>query len=249
MHAVGSVAGRSGAHPFQRGAVTAWRDDGEACVGPQRNQLVWIDTQGWKALRDREWDTEAGSLLAHWCEQQLPLVVACDHGQTPAGHLRVGLPAPLRWSRRRLALEVARERVRMTGHFPALTDTASVLCWDRSAHELAERLSAVGTITRVYGSFGWQVLSGEACARDESDIDLLLEVCDAATARAALPLLLQAQLHRRIDGEFVFPGGEAVAWREFERADAGQARHVLLKSRAGVRLVSFVDCREFTQGA
>ena len=61
MHAVGSVAGRSGAHPFQRGAVTAWRDDGEACVGPQRNQLVWIDTQGWKALRDREWDTEAGS--------------------------------------------------------------------------------------------------------------------------------------------------------------------------------------------
>ena len=236
--------------PRRRRCRTRWPapgcSGGRACRAgmkplprPHRNQLVRIDDRAWRELRDAGWDAEPRSLLAYWSEHRLPLVVARDRGDAAAGQLCVGLPAPLRWSRRRLALSVRWDCVQMTGAFPTLVQVARALRWGRAAIELAQSLSACEAVARVYGAHGWQVLSGETCLRPGSDIDLIVEVDDTDTAHAVLPVLQRARLHRCIDGEFVFPDGEALAWREFERAAAGKADRVLLKSRSGARLVGF----------
>jgi phosphoribosyl-dephospho-CoA transferase len=211
---------------------------------PHRNQLVWVDDRAWRELHDADWDAEARSLLAHWRTRRLPLVVTCDRTEAAAGQLSLGLPAPRRWSRRRMALSVGVDRLQMTGTFPTLLQVARAMRWGTAATRVAHELRACGGVARVYGSHGWQVLSGEACTRPGSDIDLIVEVDGPAAARAALGVLSRARLHRRIDGEFAFPDGVGLAWREFGRACAGEADRVLLKSRSGARLVGFDEwCR------
>jgi phosphoribosyl-dephospho-CoA transferase len=129
--------------------------------------------------------------------------------------------------------------VQTTGTFPTLVQVAGAMTWDTAAIELARGLHALGAVPRVYGGYGWQVLSGEAYVHPGSDLDLLIEVADIGAARAALPLLQQARLPCRLDGEFVFPDGDAVAWRELASAARGTADRVLVKSRSGARLVGF----------
>jgi phosphoribosyl-dephospho-CoA transferase len=206
---------------------------------PHRNQLVWVDERGWRELRAADWDAEARSLLAHWSAQRLPLVVARDRVGTAPGQLCVGLPAPLRWSRRRLALAVAWDHVQRTGTFPTLVRAARAMRSEIAAIGLASRLSACGAVARVYGGYGWQALSGEAYVHAGSDLDLLIEVDDIDAACASLPLLQQARPGCRIDGEFLFPDGDALAWRELASALSGSAERVLVKSRGGARLVGF----------
>lgn len=206
-------------------------------VPPQRNRLVWLNAGGWRAVRSGTWDDAACELLAHWQARGLPLVVA--RRRSGAAGLSLGLPAPNRWSRRRLALQAPAGNVCATGSFPTLLEAALGLQWGAAAVALAQRLAGCGVTARVYGSHGWELLSGEPCTVATSDIDLSLEAAGPDAARAALAVLRPARLHRRLDGEFVFPGGAALAWREFEQACDGRVGRVLLKDDAGAQLVDF----------
>lgn len=202
---------------------------------PARNQWVALSDAAWQGLAATAPDAQARDIVAHWRARGLPLVVCTQPPGLDPGTLAVGLPAPLRWSRRRLALQVPRHQVLRQGEFPPL---ATVLL-DDASQALAQALAAVATGTRVYGSHGWQALTGEPYVHAASDIDLQIQVPGFAAACQALPLLQQARLPGRLDGEFVFPQGQAIAWRECAHLLHAEqpAVQVLVKSLDGPRLM------------
>jgi Phosphoribosyl-dephospho-CoA transferase MdcG C-terminal domain len=90
----------------------------------------------------------------------------------------------------------------------------------------------------MYGSYGWQLLSGfdHVCAG--SDIDLWLSVSDRAQADAAGVCLqsFSGELPR-LDGELMFDDGTAVAWRKWLAWRAGRVQSLLVKRIDGSALV------------
>lgn len=206
-----------------------------------RHQLAWLTPAGWARLIDADWDDEARDCVRHWAARPLPLVVT----RQPAGPaqpegIHLGLPAPGRWQRRRLALSVAPSEVSYFDEFPLAAQLARLLPagvrgeWQR----LCAGLLALGAPARVHGSFGWQQLTGLDHLRAGSDIDLWIAVDDAGQADAVVRLLQSFGGRRlRIDGELVFAGGDAVAWREWLAWRAGQAKAVLVKRLDGVALL------------
>jgi phosphoribosyl-dephospho-CoA transferase len=134
---------------------------------------------------------------------------------------------------------VAPDALQTRGAFPTLLEVAREQPWGPAARPLWQGLAAIGAVTRVHGSHGWQHLSGEAYLHEASDLDLGIELPDAVAARAAVALLGSARLPRRIDGELVFPGGDAVAWREFARALQQPGGRLLVKRLRQVQLVEW----------
>jgi phosphoribosyl-dephospho-CoA transferase len=208
-----------------------------------RHQLVWLTDAGWRDVLARGWDTQAQDCLQHWAQARLPLVVTQQKvdGPARAGGLALGLAAPCRWQRRRIALRVQRTAVAGFDEFPHALDVQALLSpSDRPAWaRLMRSLGAAGATPRVYGSHGWQLVSGLPCLRPGSDIDLWLAVEDARQADAAAERLLAfpAAGAPRLDGELVFPGGLAFAWREWLRWRIGQCRSVLAKTLHGPRVM------------
>lgn len=205
-----------------------------------RHQLARLTEAGWAHALEGDWDETARACLSHWAAQGLPLVVTRQCAQAAArGTIALGLPAPTRWERRRLALQVARESVAYFDEFPAAWSLARLLPasvraeWQR----LCTSLVALGAAARVHGSYGWQHLTGLDHVRAGSDIDLSLSVADAAHADAVVGGLQSFRCTRvRLDGELVFPHGAAVSWREWQAWRRGASRSVLVKRLDGVAL-------------
>ena len=161
----------------------------------------------------------------------------------PAGDdtIALGLPAPGRWGRRRLAISVPRCDVLYFDEFPLADELLRVLpasarpAW----RTLCAGLRAVNADARVYGSHGWQLLSGLDHVRAGSDIDLWLSVSDEAQADAAAGCLQSASdALPRLDGELMFDDdGAAVAWREWLAWRAGRVKSLLVKTLVGRTVV------------
>jgi len=109
----------------------------------------------------------------------------------------------------------------------------------RSAwRDLCAGLHAVGAAPRVYGSYGWQLLTGLDHVRAGSDIDLWLPVADAEHADAVAGRLQRFEADGpRLDGELVFGDGAAVAWREWLAWRVGRVNGLLVKTLDGCSLV------------
>lgn len=205
-----------------------------------RHQIVWLGESGWSKVQDRDWDVHARDCLAYWAAQRLPLVVTRQGCLADKESIALGLPAPGRWNRRRLALRVAHSDVLYFDEFPLAEKVLGLVpAPTRSAWRgLCSNLKAIGVNARVYGSYGWQLLSGLDHVRAGSDIDLWLPVSDADQAdavAACLQSFLSEQL--RLDGELMFSGGEAVAWREWLAWRAGRVKGMLVKTLDGSSLV------------
>ena len=121
----------------------------------RKHRLVRLTGDGWASVLARVWDAPARHCLAHWAAHGLPLVVT---RQSPgAGDLiALGLPAPTRWERRRIALHVPRGSVACFEEFPELGE---VLPWlpqpaRAAACRLQDGLGACGAQARIYGSYG-----------------------------------------------------------------------------------------------
>jgi len=203
----------------------------------RRHQLAHLSIDGWTAVLSRPWDAEARACLDHWASHRLPLVVTRQ--LAPEAGIALGLPAPTTWSRRRLALQVPRTAIVCFGEFPRAAEIQPLLphrmrpAW----RALTTELAALGAPARVYGSFGWQQLSGLPYLRAGSDLDLWIAVDDDAHADAVSACLLRFAPQRpRLDGELIFSDGSAVHWREWQAWRAGQTRHVLVKRVHGAVL-------------
>jgi phosphoribosyl-dephospho-CoA transferase len=204
-----------------------------------RHQLVHLNAAGWAAVQQRPWDDEARACLAHWAAQRLPLVVTQQRDGVSDDWIALGLPAPLQWQRRRLALQVTMRGVLYFDEFPRAAEVTGLLpprvrgAWQT----LLKMLAALGVVPRVYGSFGWQRLTRLTYLHADSDLDLRLPVDDAAMADAVTAALHAAPFAMpRLDGEIVFPDDSAVAWREWRLWRERRADRVLVKRLRGVAM-------------
>ena len=203
-----------------------------------RQQLLRLTSQGWSRVLATPCEDATRPCLALWAAQGFPLVVT----RQPASGgdaIAVGLPAPARFRRRRIALSVAPEDVLFLDEFPPaeavtrLLPRAAVAPW----RALVATLALDGCRARVYGGFGWQAITRLPYVHAGSDLDLLLPVAGAAEADEVARLLAAAAWDGpRLDGELLWPDGAAIAWREWRDHRQGRAARVLVKRLRGVAL-------------
>lgn len=201
-----------------------------------RHQLVRLSDAGWRRILDRPWDVPARACVAHWAARRLPLVVTQQRSELVVdGELALGLAAPLCWQRQRIALCVDHRHVAAFDEFPRVDELALGSAWTR----LCTALAALGATTRVYGSHGWQRLSGLAYVHARSDVDLWTSVGDDEHADAVSAALetFDSPHAPRLDGELLLPDGRAFAWREWRAWRAGRTRAILAKTSSGASLV------------
>jgi len=211
-----------------------------------RHQLAWITREGWRRICDRNWDATARSCLHDWATHQLPLVVtqrrvAFGDG---ADRIAMGLAAPARWDRRRIAIAVPRGDVLRLGEFPAIEDIAFLLPRELHAEwtRLCARLRSLGVAAHVYGSYGWQALTRLDHLHARSDVDVWIGVASARQADAAAATLRGfTSPALKVDGELVFEDGTATAWREWLAWRAGATSALLVKTIDGSALKCSID--------
>ncbi len=217
-----------------------------------RHQLVWLDEYAWHRVLAQASSTAPGlpapspqvqDCLAHWAQQAWPLVVTRQSAESavraPDGVLALGLAAPARWGRQPISVAASWPDVARQGAFPPAADigpdlpAAARAGWQR----LCQGLARLGLPARVFGSYGWQRLTGMNYVHAASDVDLLIEAGTAAQADQAAALLRAAEAGPvRVDGELAFADGAAVAWREWLRFRAGQTDRILVKRLTGATL-------------
>ena len=100
---------------------------------------------------------------------------------------------------------------------------------------LQEAARAEDIELRVYGSWMWQVLTGEPHVHALSDLDLLVDVADRAGADRAADFLSrqEAATGLTLDGELHLSGVGDLSWREWRQG----AAEVLVKTLDSLRLV------------
>ncbi|KQV87372.1 malonate decarboxylase holo-[acyl-carrier-protein] synthase [Pelomonas sp. Root1237] len=201
-----------------------------------RHQIAWLSAVGWQGLLGGSWDAEALDCLGHWAARGLPLVVT---RQRDDDGIALGLCAPRRWGHRRIALRVERTEVLYFDEFPRLDQVLTQLPQSTRApaRQLALALQACGATARVYGSHGWQHITGLQHVREGSDLDVWVGVGSKEQADAAAAALNAfASPSRRIDGELVFDGNAAVAWREWLAWRSGGPQALLVKRLNGASM-------------
>ena len=193
-----------------------------------RHTLVYLAPEAWAPLIA----PDEPALLRNWAADGRPAIarrILCDDGDAIA----LGVPLPPALGKRRVALRCAPEAVVRTAPPPLLREAAAAA--PRAWQMTIAALLLCDPKMRCFGSLAWQHLTGLDYLTDSSDIDLILDCVDPATAdvRTALLDSVDAAAPMRIDAELVTPGGAAVQWREW-RSDAAQ---LLAKSTAAARLV------------
>lgn len=206
----------------------------------RRHRLVRLTSDGWATVLARPWDAPARDCLAHWAANGLPLVVTRQSPVAGSDVTALGLPAPACWERRRIALHVAASSLLGFEEFPELAAVLTLLPESAraAACDLQAGLRGCGASARVFGSYGWQALTGLDHVRPGSDLDVLVQVEDAAHADDVAHRLGNSAIAQpRLDGELMFPDGSAVAWREWSQWRAARTRAVLVKRLTGAMLL------------
>jgi phosphoribosyl-dephospho-CoA transferase len=203
-----------------------------------RHDLVWLSAHGWLAARAAAAPEHVG-VIESWQREDWPAIVRRSDADAGPGQVCLGIalpPHPVTGNKVRIALRALVSDVAKTT--PALALMAAPVAlpekWQPSLRALIAE--AGGLTLRIYGSLALQALTGQPYVSPSSDIDLLFYPETEPQLRAGLALLAQHAGQLPLDGEIVFPSGQAVAWKEWPVAQTGNAR-VLVKEAHMVRLV------------
>lgn len=205
-----------------------------------RHDLVWLTQPGWDAAIARAPERELAA-LHQWRGHDWPAVVRRQEDGVADDVVCLGIPLPRSFGvRQRLALTARRGDVARVQRPLPLQDAlgAAPPQWLAALVALQRALAAFDV--RVVGSLAMETLTGLPYLRAESDIDLVLQPRTVLELHAGTVLLEQHARLLPLDGEIVFPPGDAVAWREWVAARRARAR-VLVKSLRAVRLCEPAD--------
>lgn len=187
-----------------------------------RHDLVWLSQDGWrKALATvQECDRH---FLETWQAENWPATVRRADADAAAGHISLGIALPpdmFDGSKKRIALHARIADVsRKSPPLPiAAVVAAAPPAWREPLEALNEDAAGRGITFRVYGSLALQTLIGPSYVTANSDIDLLCQPTTRAALDECLDLLQTHAQALPLDGEVMFPSGEAVAWRELQGA-------------------------------
>lgn len=208
----------------------------------ERHALVWLTPQGWLAARDSARPDHADA-IERWQRANWPAVVRRSDADAAPDEVCLGIalpPHPVSGDKLRIGLRAqVCDVARMT---PALALNANPALlpekWQTGLRALAA--DSIGLTIRLHGSVALQAVTGLSYVRPASDIDLLFYPASEPELRAGLALLTLHAATLPLDGEIVFPDGDAVAWKEWLMAETNNAR-VLVKQLCGVRLAPMGD--------
>lgn len=203
----------------------------------RRHELAWLTADGWRAALAAALPRHRAS-LERWQRQDWPAVVRRDDPDADAGRelcLGIALPPDADGVKVRIPLKVELAHIARHSAALPLAEVRAALppAWRDAFGELERQAGGFGL--RIYGSLSWQALTGLPCLTPASDIDLLFQPHSAAQLHAGLATLRLAANALPLDGEIMFPSGQAVAWKEWLSAEAAQAK-VLVKDRLTVCL-------------
>ena len=202
-----------------------------------RHELAWLSGPGWDAARARALPGQHAA-IEQWRREDWPAIVRRTDAGLDPDQVSLGIAlAPARdGAKGRIALNVRASEIARRSPALLLAEAAqsAPVHWRAPLDALV--LQADGMVLRAYGSLAMQSITGQPYLTPTSDIDLLFFPTDVPTLRAGLALLEQVAAVLPLDGEIVFPSGDAVAWKEWINAEAIAAR-VLVKHASAVRLV------------
>lgn len=213
-----------------------------------RHSLVWLHPTGWQAL-EASAPPEVRDAIAQWRHAGWPLVGRRQDADAAQDECCLGLALPpdaATGFKRRIGLRARRDHVDKVSAPMALADALknAPLSWRQELVQLDAHARAAGIVLRVFGSLALQALTGRTYLRPASDIDLLFSPADGPQLDAGVSLLSAAAARLPLDGEIVFAGEEAVAWKEWAAARAAEGTmRVLSKSPQGVRLAAMRELR------
>ncbi|MEJ6669256.1 malonate decarboxylase holo-[acyl-carrier-protein] synthase [Alcaligenes aquatilis] len=216
----------------------------------RRHHLITLDSTAWdQVLADLEPSSHAYQCLCRWQARDWPLVVSRQPGELRSGQLQVGIPLPTDWGRQRLSLIVPQVRSVSWGSFPPAHEAQTLLPVSLAQDwlSLCQQMQAHGCTAQIYGSYGWELITGQGYVREGSDLDLLLPVQCATQADRLVQLLRAANEwpgFPRLDGELLFPNDDAIAWREWQQWRSGASRKVMIKHTHGLRIQAHSDWPE-----
>jgi phosphoribosyl-dephospho-CoA transferase len=218
-----------------------------------RHDLVWLSDAGWDAAQ-RTATPAQQPVLAHWRQAGWPATVRRRDADAAPDQVCLGLTLPIDETgaaRMRLGLRCSQAEVARQRRPLSLQEAAPALppAW-RAAYASLERQAALMRLDmRVYGSLALQAATGAPYLTARSDIDLAFYPGDAAQLNDGLALLGEASQHLPLDGEIVFPSGQAVAWKEWRNVASTLGRtKVLVKDIDRVLLAGPADLLdEFTE--
>lgn len=198
--------------------------------------LAWLTEAGWRSVM-RSAQNEHMLALKLWQSQDWPLVMRRLDADAAPDEVCLGLPLPpdeATGAKIRISLRVHREEIAKTR--PATTLRNSL----PSAGPFRERLAALceeaGALSlRVYGSLAMQTLTGMPYLSPRSDVDVLFHPASRQQLDQGIALLVRHAASLPLDGEVVFPGGQAVSWKEWQMAMTHPAK-VMVKALQSVRL-------------
>jgi phosphoribosyl-dephospho-CoA transferase len=223
--------------------IAARRRDIIAQVGSRwpRHTLIWPLASEHARIMAEARDEPRRAALDLWRAHDWPLVVRRndDIGMVSLDRVAAGLPLPPSHGKSRLALHLRCSGIARCEAPLALGAVARTLPppWQRPLAALDDATRKAHVHLSVFGSAAWQAITGLDYLHDDSDLDLLFRPANVDEIDRVVSLYerWERETHRRIDGEILFSGGDAVAWREWAHAERGA--RVLAKNIDRVALV------------
>lgn len=204
-----------------------------------RHTLIWPTASERVRMKAEASDDQVRMALDLWCARDWPLVVRRNDELAPAGSVAAGLPLPPSRGKLRLAFRLPPAGIARCAPPLTLRAVARALppAWQRPLATLDGAARKARVSLSVFGSAAWQAITGRVYLHDDSDVDLLFRPASEDEIGFVVSLYerWERDTRRRIDGEILFPDDDAVAWREWARAERGAC--VLAKNIDGAALV------------
>jgi phosphoribosyl-dephospho-CoA transferase len=189
----------------------------------RRHQLVRVHPAAWKTLLRARPDLAGEPLLQDWATLSRPLIVR-RRGPLDGDGVLLGLPLPPSAGKRRIAVEMRAGDVASVNPLPSVSEVLGTapVPWQPCLQELMDLSRAYGVRGGVFGSLGWQWLTGLTYLGPHSDVDIAWTLPQPDRLERFLDDLadVDARAPVRLDGELVRGDGAGANWRELHAGGA-----------------------------